>query len=54
MKEGFLCRLSDFLHAHVAHVVSILNVLGDAAVKQHRLLGHNTDLGPQEGHVDFG
>lgn len=54
MKEGFLCCLSDFLHAHVAHIVSILNVLSDAAVKQHRLLGHNADLGPQEGHVDFG
>lgn len=54
MKEGLLCRLHNFLHAHGARVVPILNVLGDAAVKQHRLLGHDADLGPQEGHVNFG
>lgn len=54
MEEGFLRRLHNLLHAHVTRVVPVLNVLGDAAVKQHRLLGHDADLGPQEGHVDLG
>ena len=35
------------LHRHVATVVSILDVLTDAAVEQGGLLRHDTDLGPQ-------
>lgn len=53
MKKGLLSRLHNLFHAHTACVISILNVFCDAAVKQHWLLGHNANLGPQEWHVDF-
>lgn len=40
------------IHADLPHVVAVLDVLGDAAVEQNRLLGHDADLGAQEGDVD--
>ena len=36
-----------FLHRHSAAVVSIGYVFSQGAVKQYRLLGHDTYLGPQ-------
>lgn len=51
---GLLCSGNDLIHADFPHVVTILDVLSDAAVEQHGLLGHDANLGPQEGHVDTG
>lgn len=52
MKVGFLSRLDDLVHADAAGVISILYVLRDAAVEQHRLLGHDANLRSQERYVD--
>lgn len=52
MELGLLGSGDDLIHADFPHVVAILDVLGDAAVEQHGLLGHDANLGPQEGHVD--
>lgn len=52
MKVGFLSGLNNLLHADTACVISILNILRNAAVKQHGLLGHYANLTSQEGHID--
>lgn len=54
MKLGFLGGRDDLIHADFPGVVAVLDVLGDAAVKQDGLLGHDANLGAQEGHVDTG
>lgn len=52
MKLGFLRGVDDLIHADFPRVVAVLDVLRDAAVEQDGLLGHDTNLGTQEGHVD--
>ncbi len=52
MKLRFLCGGDDLIHADFPQVVAVLDVLCNAAVKQDGLLGHDADLGAQEGHVD--
>lgn len=52
MKLGFLGSGDDLIHAGFPQVVAVLDVLGDAAVKQDGLLGNDANLGTQEGHVD--
>lgn len=52
MKLGFLGSRDDLIHADFPHVVAVLDVLRDAAVEQDGLLGHDANLGTQEGHVD--
>lgn len=52
MKLGFLGSGYDIIHADFPQVVAVLDVLGDAAVKQDGLLGNDANLGTQEGHVD--
>lgn len=54
MKLGFLGGRDDLIHADFPGVVAVLDVLGDAAVEQDGLLGHDANLGSQEGHVDTG
>lgn len=54
MKLGFLGGGDDLVHVDVPHVVAVLDVLCDAAAEQDGLLGHDADLGSQEGHVDAG
>lgn len=54
MKLGLLGGRDDLIHADFPGVVSVFYVLCDAAVKQDRLLGHDANLGPQEGHTDTG
>lgn len=52
-----LCLLGggdDLVHADLALVVAVADVLCDAAVKQDRLLRHNANLGAQEGYIHFG
>lgn len=44
VKIGFLSRLNNLFHADTACVISILNILRNAAVKQHWLLGHYANL----------
>lgn len=52
MKLGLLGGGDDLVHADLLKVVAVLDVIRDAAVEQDGLLGHNADLGTQEGHVD--
>lgn len=52
MKISLLSCFNNLFHANVPGIISVLYVLGYAAVKQNRLLGHYSDLGSQEGHVD--
>lgn len=52
MKLGFLCCGNDLIHADFPRVVAVLDVLRDAAVEQDGFLGHDANLGAQEGHVD--
>lgn len=52
MKLGFLGSGDDLIHADFLQVVAVLDVLCDAAVKQDGLLGHDANLGTQEGHID--
>lgn len=52
MKLGFLSSVDDLIHADFPRVITILDVLCDAAVEQDGLLGHDANLGTQEGHVD--
>ena len=52
VEESFFGRVHNLLRADRAHVVSVGDVLCNAAVKQHRLLGHNANLSPQERHAD--
>ena len=52
MKLGFLSGRDDLIHADFPRVVTVLDVLLDAAVKQDGLLGHDANLGTQEGHAD--
>lgn len=53
MELGLLGGGDDVVHADLPQVVAILDVLGDAAVEQDGLLGHDANLGAQEGHVDM-
>lgn len=52
MELGLLGGGDDLVHADFPHVVAVLDVLRDAAVEQDGLLGHDANLGTQEGHVD--
>ena len=52
MKLGFLSSADDLVHGDVPRVIAVLDVLCDAAVEQDGLLGHDANLGTQEGHVD--
>lgn len=52
VKLGFLGGIDDLIHADFPQVVAVLDVLLDAAVKQDGLLGHDANLGTQEGHAD--
>ena len=44
-------RLHHLLHAHLPLVVPVLDVVPDGSVEQHRLLGHEAQLGAQPGQV---
>lgn len=52
MKLGLLGCRDDLIPADFPGVVSVFYVLFDAAVKQDGLLGHDANLGTQEGHID--
>lgn len=52
VKLGFLSSGDDLVLAYFPRVVAVLDVLRDAAVEQDGLLGHNANLGAQEGHID--
>lgn len=52
MKLGFLSSVDDLIHGDFPRVVPVLDVLCDAGVEQDGLLGHDANLGTQEGHVD--
>lgn len=52
MKLGLLSSGDDLIHADFPRVIAVLDVLRDAAVEQDGLLGHDANLGAQEGHVD--
>lgn len=52
MQLGFLGGRDDLIHADLPQVVSVLDVLCDTAVEQDGLLGHDANLGAQEGHAD--
>lgn len=52
MKLGFLSSLDDLIHANFPRVIAVLDVLCNATVEQDGLLGHNANLGTQEGYVD--
>lgn len=54
MELGLLGCGDDVARADFPGVVSVLYVLFDAAVEQDGLLGHDANLGTQEGHVDPG
>lgn len=54
MKLGLLGGRDDLVHADLPGVVPVFDVLGYAAVEQDGLLGHDANLGPQEGHADTG
>lgn len=44
VKLGLLGGGDDLVHADFPTVVAVLDVVGNAAVEQHRLLGHDADL----------
>lgn len=44
MQLSLLCSLYDFFHGNVFGVVPILDIVRYATVKQHRLLGNNSNL----------
>ena len=44
-------RLHHLLHAHLPLVVPVLDVVPNGSVEQHRLLGHEAQLGAQPGQV---
>lgn len=44
VKLGLLGSGDDLVHADFSTVVAVLDVVSDAAIEQHRLLGHNADL----------
>lgn len=54
MELRLLGGRDDLVGADFPRVVAVLDVLLDAAVKQDGLLGHDANLGAQEGHVDAG
>lgn len=47
---GLSCRFDDFVHRHLPVVISVLDVLGQRTVKQHRLLGHDAHFGTEPRH----
>lgn len=53
MDVGCGCDFFDLLQGHHTAVITIGNVLSDAAVEQHRLLGDDGCLGTQPLHVQF-
>lgn len=53
MQLSLLRGSYDSFHGDVSGVVPILDVLQDAAVEQHRLLGHNSNVGTEELDVHF-
>lgn len=52
VKLGLLSSWDDLIHGDVPRVIAVLDVLRDAAVEQDGLLGHDANLGAQEGHID--
>ena len=53
MELGFLGCGDDVIQADFAQVVSVLDVVSDAAVKQNGLLGYDADLGAQVRDIDL-
>ena len=49
---GGLGSLHHLLVRHLPEVGSVADVLGDGGVKEDRLLGHDTHLGPQPADVE--
>ena len=54
MELGLLCGGHDVVHADLPCVVTVADVVGDAAVEQDGLLGDDANLGAQEGHAHPG
>lgn len=52
MELGLLGCRDNIVHAELSLVISVANVLRNAAVEQNRLLGNDPDLGAQERNVD--
>lgn len=52
MQIGLLSSLYNLLHAHGTRIITVLDILCDTAGEQHRLLGYDANLRPQEGHAD--
>lgn len=52
MEKSFLCSVDNLFHASLSSVISILDVLCNATVKQHRLLGHDAHLSSEKWYVD--
>ena len=53
MDVGLLGRPHNLLQGHNAAVVPVGDVLGNAAVKQDGLLGHDAELGSQPLDIEF-
>ena len=51
---GILCRLNDLRHWYISSVIAVRDILADAAVKQNRLLLHETQLRAQPLDVQWG